>query len=112
MAGKWGVNVILGLMGSLLTFLFSFVNNTWQTSIMRSGLGFLIFFVLGYLLQYIIRKIGAAKASEPKEYRERYEEVNSADDKTVIAEEKTETDSSFQAISLTSLHKGEERSSN
>jgi amino acid permease len=112
MAGKWGVNVIFGLMGSLLTFLFSFSNNTWQTSMVRSGIGFLIFFVLGYLLHYILRQISAAKTSEPKEDRKRHEEIKRTDDQTVFSEEKTEADSSFQAISLHSLHQGEDKSSN
>jgi hypothetical protein len=112
MAGNWGVNVILGLMGSLLTFLFSFSNNTWQTSIVRSGIGFLIFFVLGYLLQYILRQISAAKTSQPKKHRKRHEEIKRADDQTVFSKEKTESDSSFQAISLNSLHQGETKSSN
>jgi hypothetical protein len=85
---NWKVNLSLGLTASVFTFIFSIENNTWLTSLMRAGLGFLLFFVLAYLLRFFICLISSKKLKNNQ--------------KTVVKDQ--EEADSFQSISLDSLH--------
>ncbi|MED3563676.1 hypothetical protein [Bacillus xiapuensis] len=107
MLWNWKVNVILGGMAFLLTYVCSFTNNTWQTSLFRSGIGFLLFFIFGYVFRSVLYQITAIKSpnqmmdSKNTEQDGRVEEFNRM-------EEQQAEEPSFQEIPLTSLHKGME----
>ncbi|MFD0824946.1 hypothetical protein ACT8ZR_04685 [Neobacillus sp. M.A.Huq-85] len=106
MAANWIVNVILGVVTFLLTFVFSIGNNTWQTSTFRSVIGFLLFFVFGYILRSILYQISVMKTSKPLEDPSIEEEWETEDYLNRFGE-KHENESLFQAVTLHSLHNGE-----
>ncbi|MDR7000951.1 hypothetical protein [Neobacillus niacini] len=106
MAANWIVNVIFGVAAFLLTFVFSIGNNTWQTSIFRSGIGFLLFFVFGYILRSILYQISVMKTLKRLEDPSIEEEWETEDYLNRIGE-KQANESSFQAVPLHSLHNGE-----
>ncbi|MEH7505272.1 hypothetical protein V7152_25275 [Neobacillus drentensis] len=105
MAANWKLNTILGLTAFLLTFLFSFTKNTWQTSMFRASIGFLLFFVLGYMLSHVLDQMKIKKNSssvhEPIAVDESNAETESQKQVEGVLEE------SFQQIPLQALHKGE-----
>ncbi|MEH7076591.1 hypothetical protein [Neobacillus drentensis] len=105
MAANWKLNAILGFIAFLLTYLFSVTNNTWQTSMLRACLGFVLFFVLGYLLRFALNQmiikqnLNAGQANNPTE------ESNTSPDMTNQVDVGLED--AFQQIPLQSIHKGE-----
>jgi hypothetical protein len=104
MVANWGVNAIFGLTAFLLTYFFSFANNTWQTSSLRGGIGFLLFFILGYMLRFLLYQIGLMT------HLNLNHEQNSGEKSTPEAEQKNDLEEmqrggpSFQPIPLHSLH--------
>ncbi|MDR7235731.1 hypothetical protein [Neobacillus drentensis] len=109
MAGNWGVNAILGLTAFICTYLFSFTNNTWQTSLFRSGIGLLLFFLLGYIFRYVLQQIGSKKNTAFIEKQSMDKRTNPKEDQKNEADEEQIGESSFQSIPLQALHNGEDR---
>lgn len=103
MAVRWGVNIIIGFTAFLLTYVFSFVNNTWQTSLFRAGIGFILFLVLGFILQIFF-------SQKPVQNDRNGIQVEISDDgRNQEPEMTSEMDDSkgeeaFQALPLQSLH--------
>lgn len=104
MAGNWKANILLGLTAFLFTFCFSIENNTWITALFRSGIGFVIFFIFGYVIRIVLSLIFSMKTTDPTEER-------TVTDKAEINfheqnEEKQQwgEPSSFQSIPLNALH--------
>ncbi|MEH7253867.1 hypothetical protein V7111_17225 [Neobacillus niacini] len=98
------VNIILGFVSFLFTYLFSFVNNTWQTSLFRSILGFLVFFILGLILRFLPQQ-NEAKETAKSSNDPLNEGVLKAEEEPRKKEEKElESEPSFQSIPLDSLH--------
>ncbi|WP_318507779.1 hypothetical protein [Bacillus sp. T3] len=64
MVGNWKINILLGATGFLFTYLFSFMNNTWLTSIFRASLVFLLFFLLGYGLRIGLHQFTREETSD------------------------------------------------
>jgi hypothetical protein len=68
MLGTWRWNVVIGILGSLLTIAFSFTNNPITVVLLRSLYAFIAFFVLAYLFRFIWKLIlqppGLMAASE------------------------------------------------
>jgi TM2 domain-containing membrane protein YozV len=58
------INVILGLTAFVITFLVSRVNNIINTSLFRSGIGFLVFFLIGYILRFVLYQIQIKKVPD------------------------------------------------
>jgi hypothetical protein len=85
------VNIGLGLGAFFLTFYFSWFNNTWLTTLFRSGVGFLLFFLFGYLLRFILHIMESGNNGEEKRM-ERQTEVEEL------------VNGSFESIPLASLH--------
>ncbi|WP_322922762.1 hypothetical protein [Paenibacillus campi] len=54
MIGNIKFNVWFGVLGFLITFLFSLGNNLWTTSLVRGCLGFILWFALAFLLRFIL----------------------------------------------------------
>lgn len=106
MKEKWKISALIGFAASLLTFIFSLMNNTWLTSLIRSFTGFLCFFVLGFVFQMGLKQIFTMKNGDkirdlfPIEDAEMHELLQNQ------AKEGAVSDSSFQAVSLHSLHNG------
>ncbi|MFJ7726564.1 hypothetical protein ACIQXV_10390 [Neobacillus sp. NPDC097160] len=108
MAGNWGVNAILGLTAFICTYLFSYSNNTWQTSLFRAGIGLLVFYVLGYIFRFVLQQVGSKKNGAYIQKQALDEGINpELDQKNEIVEEPI-GESSFQSIPLQALHKGED----
>lgn len=109
---NWKVNTIMGSVSFPLTFFFSISNNTWQTSILRAMIGFLIFFLLGYILRFVV---GQTSGKNPRNSSIQYSEQHLGETLASVHEKKIdeiiEEEQSFQHIPLGSLHKGEERQS-
>ncbi|MBL4952963.1 hypothetical protein JK635_12140 [Neobacillus sp. YIM B02564] len=120
MSGSWRINAILGLTAFILSFVLSFVNNTWQTSLFRAVIGFVLFFIFGYLLRMIFqqmtsRKSGdklppqtmnqpySAKANAAKQSHSQWQEAVNGKGKSK-APEVSKENAHFQAISLEALH--------
>lgn len=105
MAANWKLNAILGITAFLLTYLFSFTNNMWQTALFRASLGFLVFFVLGYVVRLILNKVKIKTTSSS------FHEYHSVEGSKVEMEASKhvgkELEDSFQQIPLNGLHKGE-----
>ncbi|MDQ1146267.1 hypothetical protein QE429_003094 [Bacillus sp. SORGH_AS 510] len=109
---NWKVNTITGSAAFLLTFFFSLSNNTWQTSILRAMIGFLIFFLISYILRFVVGQLsGKGPRNSSIQYSEQHlgETLESVQEKTI--DEIIEEEQSFQHIPLGALHKGEERQS-
>jgi hypothetical protein len=108
MVANWGINAILGLTAFLFTYFFSLVNNTWQTSISRAGIGFLLFFILGYIFRFVLYQIALKKTLDLIQKKSREEESKQEEKRKSHVEEVTMDEPSFQAIPLRSLHNGED----
>jgi uncharacterized membrane protein YraQ (UPF0718 family) len=108
MAGNWGVNAILGLTAFICTYLFSYSNNTWQTALFRAGMGFLLFFVFGYIFRYILQQIESKKKKEFIQKQNMDEGTTPEKDQKNEADEEQIGESSFQSIPLQALHNGED----
>jgi len=106
MGVNWGVNGIIGLTVSLFTYYFSYTNNTWQTSLLRAVIGFLLFFVLSIVFQLVLQQVDTIKKTDRDEKQNHVDRASPkpepeplVQDDEVIMEE-----SSFQAFSLDALH--------
>lgn len=106
---KWRVNSILGFIAFLFSFGFSYINNTWQTSLFRAVIGFLLFFLLGALVTIVWNQMISQK-NEPLRTNNRAEEEQNLDDKPKKSAEEQGEEHSFQAMSLGALHKGDSES--
>ncbi|WP_413300326.1 hypothetical protein AA0X95_18250 [Bacillus sp. 1P10SD] len=107
---NWKVNTMLGLTAFLLTYLFSFTNNTWQTAVFRASIGFVIFFVLGYILRVVLNQMSLKKATSQIEIQNTGEASYLDLELEVLGEAVLEEESpSFQQIPLTALHNGKNK---
>jgi uncharacterized membrane protein YraQ (UPF0718 family) len=106
MAASWRVNLFLGIISFLFTYLFSIENNTWQMSLFRAGIGFLLFFLLGYILRFLLHQIAAKKSTSLLEELNK-EEISGQNKIQNDVENGQSDDPSFQAITLGALHNGD-----
>jgi energy-coupling factor transporter transmembrane protein EcfT len=97
---NWGFHAIIAAILSTITCFSSIIYNTWKTSLIWSGLGFLLFFVLSIFFQFILHQVISKTIVEKKAL-----EVN--DERKSKVEEISANDS-FQSIPLHSLHNAEE----
>ncbi|WP_068774649.1 hypothetical protein [Paenibacillus sp. FJAT-26967] len=70
MAGNLRWNFIVGAASFIFTFILSFSDNVWQTTMLRSFYSFVILFILTFVFRFIINlvsAIGAAPAADPAE---------------------------------------------
>ena len=105
MAANWKLNAILGLTSFLLTYLFSVTNNTWQTSMVRACIGFLLFFVLGYLLRFVLKQM---KVKQNFSADQEFDTAVGSNTGPVMINQIDEGQAdAFQQIPLQTLHKGE-----
>lgn len=102
------VNAIIGCIVFLITGLFSLVNNTWQLSLFRAGIGFLLFFILGNLLSILLHQILSKNNTNSSQIQNVNEESNLRTEVKQLVEDIPLDEPSFQAIPLQSLHNGEE----
>ncbi|HJV47275.1 MAG TPA: hypothetical protein VJ824_16275 [Bacillota bacterium] len=98
MTSGW-INLGLGLIAFFLTFYFSWFNNTWQITMFRAGIGFIVFFLFGYLLRFTLSTItsmnhGAKQIAPAKEI-----ELEKP-----LEEMGDEEEGGFQALPIASLH--------
>jgi hypothetical protein len=87
MVGNWKFNFFFGLVAFVGTFLFSLPNNTWQISIFRGSIGFILFFLISYFVRAFLFVLISRKAKqdidknlpniEPDFHQVKSEEVNS-----------------------------------
>lgn len=105
MAANWKLNAILGLTAFLLTYLFSYTNNMWQTSLFRASIGFLVFFVLGYVVRLVLNKVKIKNSSSSN--HEHHPVEGSNVEVEASKHEGNESEESFQQIPLHGLHKRE-----
>jgi hypothetical protein len=101
MAGNWRVNAMLGITAFLFTYFFSLVNNTWLTSLFRAGIGFLIFFIFGFFLRFVVNHQIVSKKNPGEEFSPKVEREKKIDEEAI-------DDPLFQALPLHSLHKGKD----
>ncbi|WP_229696125.1 hypothetical protein [Paenibacillus albidus] len=57
------INLIFGLVGFFFTFITTYGNNLLQTSIIRGLFGFVVWFVLAFLLRWVLGFITKSSAS-------------------------------------------------
>lgn len=100
MAGKWSMNIILGVTAFLLTYSFSIVNNTWPDSLFRAGIGFILFFVISFFLRFLLQQMFSKNASD----HDQKKTIAQKNPKIVKKEEVPREEAPFQAIPLTALH--------
>lgn len=109
MAGNWRVNAMLGITAFLFTYFFSFVNNTWVTSLFRAGIGFLIFFIFSFFLRFVVHHQIVSKKNTGI-----IQEQNAGEDSSPKMEQEKKIDEQpiadplFQALPLHALHKGKD----
>ncbi|PFP30761.1 hypothetical protein COJ96_02015 [Bacillus sp. AFS073361] len=108
MVANWIVNASLGLTAFLFTYYFSLQNNTWQTALFRAGIGFLLFFILGIILRFILHQIISKKNPELSQKQNTVEESSPETERTNHVEEVPMAEPVFQSIPLDSLHTREE----
>jgi hypothetical protein len=108
MIAKWRANVILGLSAFLFTYFLSLVNNTWKTSLIRASIGFLLFFILAYIVRLVLYQIGSNKNSCLNLDEKKVEGSNPDAESKNHLEEVSSGESSFHALPLHSLHNGTE----
>jgi amino acid permease len=105
MKGKWRISIIFGLIAFICTFFFSLMNNTWQTSLFRAGIGLILFFIIGYITLIVIQQFSQKKFSLPIDTKVKGEGITERDQVSKLETDVAETD--FQAIPLQALHNGE-----
>ncbi|MEH7307808.1 hypothetical protein [Neobacillus drentensis] len=105
MAANWRLNTILGLTAFLLTYIFSYSNNMWQTSLFRACIGFLVFFLLGFVVRIVLNEVKIKKTSSTVDDHHTVEGSNIEQETNKHIEEVMEE--SFQQIPLHGLHKGD-----
>ncbi|WP_043930462.1 hypothetical protein [Bacillus sp. EB01] len=101
---KWKVNILLGLVACTASFLFSYMNNMWHVSLTRAGIGFLLFFMAGWVAQIVL---GLLKVEEKETRQVTLLENESVPLPGEIAEQKEEQP--FTGIPLELLHGKEEK---
>ncbi|MEH7107162.1 MULTISPECIES: hypothetical protein [Bacillaceae] len=102
---KWKISASLGLIAGVITYFFSYTNNTWVMSLFWSVIGFLLFCVMGVLFQTLLQHLNNSTLTNKMGPEERSEPVNiqpSSNSEDSIEE----TD--FQSIPLTALHQSGE----
>ena len=100
MERKWRISIILGFIAFAFSFVFSLMNNTWQTSMFRAGIGFILFAVLSFLVLVVLDQLVSSKESESIE--------NEIQETKVEPHTKEQLeDEDFQSLPLSSLHKGD-----
>ena len=104
MGVNWGVNGLIGLTVSLFTYYFSYTNNTWQTSLLRAVIGFLLFFVLGIVFQLVLQQVDTFKKTERDEKQNHVDRARPKPEPLVQDDEVIMEESSFRAFSLDALH--------
>lgn len=103
MTVSWRESLFLGTLSFLFTYLFSSINNTWQMSIFRAGIGFLLFFFLGFILKLFFRQIVHKKnTSLPTEQVN--VETSDQNELQNSNDVNQKDDPLFQEITLGSLH--------
>ncbi|NRD79420.1 hypothetical protein HPT25_18825 [Bacillus sp. BRMEA1] len=107
MAASWRVNVFLGLSAFLFTYLFSNVNNTWQMSLFRAGIGFLIFFILGFVIRFVIHQLVSRKNVQLVDKQSSEEKAIQKQAKNIHNDKALNDDVSFQSLPLNALHDGD-----
>lgn len=65
MIGNLLINLLFGLTGFILTFFVTYGNNLLGTSLIRSLFGFVVWFMLAFLLRWVLGSI--VKESSPQE---------------------------------------------
>lgn len=60
--GNWKWNLTAGLLGLFLTFIFSFIHNTWLTALVRAFYAFVFFYMIAFLPRILL---GFTIASAP-----------------------------------------------
>lgn len=108
MVFSWKVNVILGVLAFLFTYIFSFLHNTWQTSLYRACIGLFLFFIIGYCLQFVTYQILTKKKMAADQTLGRTEGYTITKDGAIGDGNLTGEEPSFRAISLQSLHTNED----
>ncbi|WP_312470816.1 hypothetical protein [Neobacillus sp.] len=106
MSVSWKVNGFMGLIVSLFTYFFSYPNNTWQTSLFRAGLGFLLFYVLGIMLQFVIHQVNLINSTNKDEKQNRSKDTPAKSEANIQGGDIPLEEPSFQAFPLESLHSG------
>lgn len=105
MVGTWKINILLGTTGFLFTYLFSFMNNTWLTSLFRASLVFLLFFLLGYGLRIGLHQFTRKETSEASLTGNiENEEVLPKKNISYQTEEATNVQLEFEEIPLQHIH--------
>lgn len=109
MSGSWRINAFLGLIAFIFSYFLSSINNTWQTSLFRAVIGFILFFIAGYLVRLILHQ-PETESQQPKQNLPKYR--SKEENQTNDTPEVTKDESTFQAVSLNALHdrKGEDQS--
>jgi uncharacterized membrane protein YraQ (UPF0718 family) len=98
------VNIVLGFISFLFTYLFSIFNNTWQTSLYRAAAGFILFFFLGFVFHIVMKQMAGKSHPAHKDISVEEVEVKQKVEKNnAEVEEMTDT-AGFQTVSLHSLH--------
>ncbi|MWV43525.1 hypothetical protein GRF59_07745 [Paenibacillus sp. HJL G12] len=64
MKGNLRFNLVFGVIGFILTLLFSLTNNLFMTSVIRGLVSFVIWFVLAFLLRWAWTAVSAPPAEE------------------------------------------------
>jgi phosphotransferase system glucose/maltose/N-acetylglucosamine-specific IIC component len=103
MLAKYKVNIVLGLISLLFTYLFSFVNNTWQTSLIWAVGGFILFFLLGFAFHFMIKQM-ADKTYKALKEKSIDTAVNQETEMKNTKVEELADEASFQSVPLHSLH--------
>ena len=121
MIGSWKVNACLGLTAFIFGYGLSLVNNTWTTSLFRALIGFVLFFVIGYLIRMIFFQMGMRKTENftgsthlmqhsMLESESQHLKQNLTKSNTIEVGQKNDTPgatkeaAAFQALSLDALH--------
>ncbi|MCH6266809.1 hypothetical protein [Neobacillus citreus] len=103
MSSSWKMNLYLGSITFLLTYLFSIYTNTWQTSLFRASIGFLLFFILGYVLRYLLYHAVVRKDLKQTMLNEEVEHTSNEAQAPYVDKVEGE-EPSFQSVPLQSLH--------
>jgi uncharacterized membrane protein YraQ (UPF0718 family) len=106
MSVRWKVNGFMGLIVSLFTYLFSYPNNTWQTTLFRAGIGFLLFFVVGIILQFVLHQVNSKNNTDRDQKQNRLEETQAKSVANIQGGDIPLEEPSFQAFPLEALHSG------
>jgi len=114
---NWIVTAFIGVLAFILSFCFTIVNNTWLTSLFRAAIGFVVFFILGCIVQIILKLI-MSRAADSNIRLKQEPGVNGDVNFSSLAEAEhgnpageTSNDGEepeFQSVSLSSLHNGKD----